>query len=52
MADRLIERLGGQPFGWGGGSLVDVGTLRAHYVEALQAADGHDTGLLVAFARS
>lgn len=52
MADLLIERLGGQPFSWGGGSLVDGGTLRAHYVAALQAADGHDMGPLVAFARS
>ena len=52
MADLLIKRLGGQPFSWGGGSLVDVGTLRAQYVAALQAADGHDMGPLVAFARS
>jgi Fic-DOC domain mobile mystery protein B len=52
MADLLIERLGGQPFSWGGGSLIDVGTLRAHYVAALQAADGHELGPLVAFARS
>ena len=52
MADLLIERLGGQPFSWGGGSLIDVGMLRAHYVAALQAADGHELGPLVAFARS
>jgi Fic-DOC domain mobile mystery protein B len=52
MADLLIERLGGQPFSWGGGSLVDIGTLRAQYVAALQAADGHDLGPLITFARS
>ena len=29
MADLLIERLGGQPFSRGGGSIADTGTLRA-----------------------
>jgi Fic-DOC domain mobile mystery protein B len=52
MADLLIERLGGQPFSWGGGSLVDVSTLRTKYVSALQAADGHDIRPLLAFMRS
>jgi Fic-DOC domain mobile mystery protein B len=52
MADLLIERLGGEPFSWGGGSLADVGTLRARYVAALQAADNHDIGPLMEFARS
>ncbi|MFI5014525.1 MAG: mobile mystery protein B [Hyphomicrobiales bacterium] len=52
MADLLIERLGGQAFSWGGGSLVDGGELRAKYVAALQAADNHDMGPLLAFARS
>lgn len=52
MADLLIERLGGEPFSWGGGSLADVGTLRARYVTALQAADNHDIGPLLEFARS
>lgn len=52
MADLLIEKLGGEPFSWGGGSLADVGELRARYVAALQAADGHDIGPLIAFARS
>jgi Fic-DOC domain mobile mystery protein B len=51
MADLLIERLGGQPFSWGGGSLADVGTLRDKYVTALQAADGHDIGPLLSFVR-
>lgn len=52
MADLLIERLGGWPFSWGVESLADVGELRATYVAALQAADNHDHGLLLAFARS
>lgn len=52
MADLLIERLGGKPFTWGGGSLKDVGTLRKKYVAALQAADGHDIAPLLGFVRS
>jgi Fic-DOC domain mobile mystery protein B len=52
MADLLIEKLGGAPFSWGGGSLADIGELRARYVAALQAADDHDIGPLMAFARS
>lgn len=52
MADMLIELLGGEPFSWGGGSLADIGELRKRYVTALQAADNHDIGPLVAFARS
>jgi Fic-DOC domain mobile mystery protein B len=52
MADLLIERLGGEPFSWGGGSLADTGELRARYVAALRAADNHDIGPLLAFARS
>jgi Fic-DOC domain mobile mystery protein B len=52
MADLLIERLGGQPFSWGGGTLGDVGELRAQYIAGLQAADNHDITLLVQFARS
>lgn len=51
MADLLIEKLGAKPFSWGGGSLADVGELRARYVAALQAADNHDIAPLVAFAR-
>ena len=50
-ADLLVERLGGEPFSWGGGSLADVGELRARYVAALRAADDHDIGPLLEFAR-
>jgi Fic-DOC domain mobile mystery protein B len=52
MADLLIERLGGKPFSWGGGGLADVGTLRTRYVDALQAADGHEIAKLLAFVRA
>lgn len=50
-ADLLIERLGGEQFSWGGGSLADVGKLRARYVTALRAADNHDIAPLLEFAR-
>jgi Fic-DOC domain mobile mystery protein B len=52
LADLLIERLGGEPFTWGGGSLADIGELRTRYVDALRAADRHDMRHLLAFARS
>jgi Fic-DOC domain mobile mystery protein B len=52
LADLLTERLGGEPFSWGGASLARVGDLRAKYVDALRSADRHDIGPLLAFARS
>jgi Fic-DOC domain mobile mystery protein B len=52
MADLLIEKLGGKPFTWGSGSIHDPGTLRTTYINALKAADNHDFGLLLAFARA
>jgi Fic-DOC domain mobile mystery protein B len=52
MADLLIADLDGAPFSWGGGTLRDVGELRAEYIAALRTADGHDFGPLLAFARS
>lgn len=52
MADLLVVQLGGQPFSWGGGTLRDIGTLRAEYIAALRAADIHDFAPLLAFARS
>jgi Fic-DOC domain mobile mystery protein B len=51
-ADLLIERLGGERFSWGGGTLADVGELRARYVAALRAADNHDIAPLRDFART
>jgi Fic-DOC domain mobile mystery protein B len=52
MADLLIQRLGGEVFTWGGGTLSDVDELRTRYVAALKAADNHDIGPLLEFARS
>jgi Fic-DOC domain mobile mystery protein B len=52
MADLLIKRLGGKPFSWGSGDLADESALRKRYIAALQAADNHDIGPLLAFARS
>ena len=52
MADLLVERLGGKAFTWGGGSLADIGELRARYIAALRAADDHDIAPLLTFARS
>ena len=52
MADLLIERLGGQAFTWGGGSLTNIGELRKRYVAALKTADNHDVGPLLEFVRS
>lgn len=52
MADLIAEKLGRPSFTWGGASLADEGELRARYIAALKAADNHDIGLLLAFARS
>ena len=52
MADLLIERLGGETFTWGSGSLQDTGALRTKYVSALKAADNHDIAALLNFMRS
>ena len=52
MADLLVMSLGNERFSWGRGNLRDVGAMRKSYIEALQAADNHDIGPLLAFARS
>ncbi len=52
MADLLVVRLGSEHFSWGRQSLRDPGAIRQRYIAALQAADNHDTGPLLAFARS
>jgi Fic-DOC domain mobile mystery protein B len=51
-ADVLIRQLDGQRFSWGGADLQKAGTARAVYIAALRAADNHDLGPLVTFARS
>lgn len=50
--DLLARRLGRPPFTWGRADLVDAGETRARYAAALRAADNHDIGPLLAFARS
>ena len=51
-ADLLAVRLGRPRLSWGSGNLVATDDLRRSYVTALRAADGHDIGPLLAFARS
>ena len=51
-ADLLIERLGGEAFTWGSGSLANFGELRGRCVAALRATDNHDIAPLLEFARS
>lgn len=52
MAELLIEELGGERFTWGRASLGDGSEVRGRYIAALKAADNHDIGPLLAFARS
>ena len=52
MGDILATRLGETPFTWAGGDLADPSMVRAQYIAALQAADGHDFAPLIGFARS
>jgi hypothetical protein len=39
-------------FSWGREGLRDAGAMRKRYIAALQAADNHDIGPLLVFARS
>jgi Fic-DOC domain mobile mystery protein B len=52
MADLLAMRFGGERFSWGRESLRDAGAMRQRYIAALQAADKHDMGPLLGFARA
>lgn len=52
MADMPAIRLGQERFSWGGSFLRAHDETRQAYIDALHAADNHDFGLLVAFARS
>ncbi len=52
MADLLVMQLGQQRFSWGRTNLQEVGEVRRRYIDALRAADNHDIGPLLAFARS
>jgi Fic-DOC domain mobile mystery protein B len=52
MADLVVMSLGGERFSWGSVSVREPGELRQIYIAALQAADWHNVGPLLAFARS
>jgi Fic-DOC domain mobile mystery protein B len=52
MADLLVMSLGGERFTWGRVNLQQAGDVRRQYIEALRAADNHDYGPLLRFARS
>jgi len=52
IADLLVMSLGGERFSWGSVNLQDAGDVRRRYIAAVQAADNHDIGPLLAFARS
>jgi Fic-DOC domain mobile mystery protein B len=52
IADLLVMRLGDKWFSWERAQLQDAGAVRKRYIAALQAADNHDIGPLLAFARS
>jgi hypothetical protein len=46
------DRCPGERFTWGRTHLQDAGEVRRRYIESLKAADGHNVGPLLAFARS
>ena len=52
MADLLAMSFGQERFSWGRQSLRDGGAMRQRYIAALQAADNHDMGPLLEFARA
>jgi len=52
MADLLVMRLGCERFSWGSADLQVAGDMRGRYIAALKAADNHDIGPLLEFARS
>jgi Fic-DOC domain mobile mystery protein B len=50
--DLLAVQLGRPQFSWGSRNLNDANVTRAAYIAALRAADAHDLGPLILFARS
>lgn len=52
LADLLAEKFGSRAFTWGRQDLTAINDTRARYIEALRAADRHDIGPLLKFARS
>jgi fido (protein-threonine AMPylation protein) len=51
-ADVLIVQRGSAHFTWSRANLQAAGDLRGAYIDALHAADDHDLGPLITFARS
>ncbi len=51
-ADLLAVQLGSARFTWGSENLVEVADTRRRYIAALRAADNHDIGPLLLFART
>lgn len=51
-ADLLVMSLGSERFSWGSANLQSAGDVRRRYIIALQTADNHDIGPLLAFARA
>jgi hypothetical protein len=51
MADVLAQRQDRPVFSWGGTELVHAGDFRQRYIDALRAAEVHDIGPLLLFAR-
>ncbi len=52
MGDLVVARLGREPFTWGRQHMTDVSETRTRYIASLRAADNHDIGPLLEFARS
>lgn len=52
MADLLLVRMGRPRFTWGRSALRAPDEMRRAYIDALRAADNHDFGPLLAFART
>lgn len=52
VGNLLAKQLGQPPFTWGQANLTNAGETRMQYIDALRAADNHDMGPLLAFARS
>jgi Fic-DOC domain mobile mystery protein B len=52
MADLIVMDLGRERFTWGRADLQQAASARRRYIDALHAADEHDLGPLLAFARS
>lgn len=52
MADLVAVQVDQKAFTWGRQNLTDINETRARYITALRAADNHDIGPLMEFARS